>query len=160
MTAASTAPTVIGVGNVLMGDDGAGLHVVEMLRSTDAAADPSLPAGTRLVDGGTLGLGLLGIVREASVLVVVDAVDRGFLPGTVCVLRGDELMTPGPVGELIDTAQVLGWLPERVALVGIQIGSTGHGHGLTEAVAMALPRVAAMVRTELRAFATRAEAAA
>jgi hydrogenase maturation protease len=112
------------------------------------------------VDGGTLGLDLLGLVREASVLVVVDAVDWGLHPGTVCVLRGADLAAPGPIGELIDTARLLGWLPERVALVGIQIGSTEHGKGLSEPVAAALPRAAARVRTELRALATRAEAAA
>ena len=81
MSAAGSTPTIIGVGNVLMGDDGVGVGVIGMLRTMGAGAGPALPADTRLVDGGTLGLDLLGIVREATVLVVVDAIDRGLPPG-------------------------------------------------------------------------------
>jgi len=160
VSAAGTTATVIGVGNVLMGDDGAGIAVIEMLRTGALEIGPALPDGTRLVDGGTLGLDLLGYVREAGALVIVDAVDRGDIPGAVCVLRGDELGSAGAVGELLDTARLVGWLPERVALIGIQVGSTGQGPGLSEPVAAALPRAAALVRTELRALAARAEAAA
>ncbi len=160
MTAVGCPVTVIGVGNVLLGDDGVGVAVIEMLRTAVVDVGPALPADTRLVDGGTLGLDLLGFVREAAALVFVDAVDNGFRPGTVCVLRGTELAADGALGEFFDTARLLGWLPERVALVGIQIGSTGHGPGLTEPVAAAVPRAAAMVRAELRALAARAEAAA
>jgi hydrogenase maturation protease len=152
--------TVIGVGSVLMGDDGAGVHVAALLGAADADGRTALPADTRLVDGGTLGLDLLGIIREAGALVLVDAVDRGLAPGSVCVLRGHELDSPGPIGELLDTARLLGWLPERVSMIGIQVGATGHGPDLTEPVAAALPQAAAMVRTELRALAARAEATA
>jgi hydrogenase maturation protease len=160
MTTADAPATVIGVGSVLMGDDGVGVHVAALLAAAEAAKTSLLPPDTRVVDGGTLGLNLLGIVREAGVLVLVDAVDRGLAPGSVCVLRGQELDSPGPIGELLDTARLLGWLPERVSMIGIQVGSTGHGPGLTEPVAAALPRAAAIVTTELRALAARAEAAA
>jgi hydrogenase maturation protease len=160
MSAAHGPATVIGVGSVLMGDDGVGVHVAALLGAASAREQPALPANTRLVDGGTLGLDLLGIVREAGVLVLVDAVDRGLAPGSVCVLRGPELDSPGPIGELLDTARLLGWLPERVSMIGIQVGSTEHGPALTDPVAAALPRAAEMVATELRALAARAEAAA
>jgi hydrogenase maturation protease len=159
MSGGDRPATVIGVGSVLMGDDGVGVHVAALLAAAGPDAPAALPPHTRIVDGGTLGLDLLSLVREAGVLVLVDAVDRGLQPGSVCVLRGPELDAPGPIGELLDTARLLGWLPERVSMIGIQVGSIGHGPGLTEPVAAALPRAAAMVSTELRALAARAEAA-
>ena len=160
MSALGGPATVIGVGNVLLGDDGAGVRVVDLLMGDDATAARVLPPGARLVDGGTLGLQLLAHIREAGSLVVVDAVDVGAAPGTVLVRRGDELFAHGAVGELLDTARLLGWLPEATALVGIQIESTRHGHRLSEPVAAALPLAVARVAAELRALHGREEAVA
>ncbi len=80
---------MIGVGNVLRGDDAVGVRVVEGLRAAVAGDPHALPAGTRLVDGGTLGLDLLRSIRDARAVVLVDAVRLGGPAGTVSVLRGD-----------------------------------------------------------------------
>jgi hydrogenase maturation protease len=159
MIEADRPAVVIGVGNVLLRDDGVGVRVVEALRSV-AALDPSaLPEATRLVDGGTLGVDLLPAVGGARSLLLLDAVDLDQPAGTVSVLRGDDILAaggawggrvPGGVGELISVARLMGWLPGPVALVGIQVDDTSYGEGLSDPVAAALPCAVERARLELR----------
>ena len=153
---------VIGVGNVLLGDDGVGVRVVEAL-GRSAEHDPrALPPGTRLLDGGTLGLDLLPDVEDAGALVLVDAVDLGHAPGTVTLVRGERLTTAGGfralsrqggVGELLATARLLAILPPEVVLVGVQAGSISVGPGLSRGVVAALPAAVEAVRRTAHAMA-------
>jgi hydrogenase maturation protease len=148
----------IGVGNVLLTDDAVGVRVIESLREL-AARDPrALPAGTHLVDGGTRGLDLLGVVRDARGLILVDAVRLGAPAGTVSLLHGDAIVAAGgsrdgrptsSVGELLAVARLMGWLPEPVAMVGIEVTETGFGADLTPAVDGARTTAMDMVRGEL-----------
>jgi hydrogenase maturation protease len=157
MTSKLGPAVVIGVGNVLRGDDGVGVLAVEALRAV-AQRDPSvLPEATRIVDGGTLGLELIGEVEGARSLLLVDAVDFGRAPGAVCVLRGEAILSIGEhgsgadgVAELVSVARLLGRLPGHVALVGVQAAAIGQGIGLSEPVAAALPHAVAMACEELR----------
>ena len=158
MTGPAPDLAVIGVGNVLRGDDAIGVRVVESLRAA-ADGDPhALPAQARLVDGGTLGLDLLRTIRDARAVVLVDAAHLGGAAGTVTVLHGDDIAgaadprgasTPGAVGELIAVARLLGWLPADVVLVGIEVADIDVGVGLSPAVAAALPVAMDAVRAEL-----------
>jgi len=151
----------IGVGNVLLRDDGVGVRLVEALRA-DAERDPrAYPEGVRLVDGGTRGADLLPWLDGARCLLLLDALDLGRRPGTVSVLRGDEILAadgawdgraPGGVGELVSVARLAGRLPARVALVGVQVGDTAWGDGLSGPVAAALPSAVAAARAALRAL--------
>jgi len=143
---------VLGVGNVLMADDGIGVHVIRRL------AAEHVPDGVRMVDGGTLGLDLLPMVADARALIVVDAVDMQEAPGTVRVLRGAELhsalgghISPHQVGlgDLLAVGRLTGGLPDQLALVGIQPGVVEVGLELTAACAGAIPHAVAAVRTEL-----------
>ncbi len=149
---------VLGVGNILLRDDGVGVRVVRGLRSLVEHDPSALPEGTRLVDGGTLGLDLLRTVDGARCLLLLDAVDLGQPAGTVSVLRGDAVLAaggawgrsvPGGVGELLAAARLMGWLPDPVAMVGIQVHDTSFGVGLSEHVAAALPPAIATARHEL-----------
>ncbi len=160
MTATLGGPAVVlGVGNVLLRDDGVGVRVVEALRALVRHDPYSLPERTRLVDGGTLGLDLLRTVEDAGCLLLLDAVDLGQRAGTVSVLRGDAILAagsswgrsvPGGVGELLSVARLMDWLPDPVAMVGIQVHDTTFGVGLSEAVEASLPHAIATARNELR----------
>jgi hydrogenase maturation protease len=152
---------VLGVGNVLLRDDGVGVRVIEELRRLVVDDPVALPAGTRLVDGGTLGLGLLDTVRGAGSLLLLDAVNLDREAGTISVLRGDAIdaaggpgmgAIPGSVGELLAVARLMGWLPDPVTLVGVQVGDTGSGIGLSPRVEVAVSDAVEMARTELRAL--------
>jgi hydrogenase maturation protease len=159
MTTRDRPAVVIGVGNVLLADDAVGIRVVEALREVPASGPGALPDGTRLVDGGTLGLDLLRAVEGARTLVLVDAVDLGAVPGTVRVLRGDALATAGRspaaaadggVASLLAVGRLMGWLPDPVSLVGVQVERVEAGIGLSTAVRSALPAAVEAVRRELR----------
>ncbi len=90
MSAAAIPPaprvTVMGVGNILLGDEGFGVRVVEALERGFTFADDVL-----VVDGGVLGVGLLGIISQPRHLIVVDAVRNGGDPGTPYRLAGADI---------------------------------------------------------------------
>jgi hydrogenase maturation protease len=158
MTSPALDLAVIGVGNVLRGDDAVGVRVVEGLRTAVDQDPHALPAGTRLVDGGTLGLDLLRSIRDARAVVFVDAARLGGPVGTVSVLRGVEIeraadaggeTAAGALGELVAVAGLLGWLPEDVALVGIEVADVDVRVGMSPGVAAALQVAMGAVRAEL-----------
>jgi hydrogenase maturation protease len=78
--------TVLGVGNILFRDEGVGVRVVERLHERY-----EFPENVNLVDGGVLGLGLLGVISETDHLIVVDAVRNHGEPGTLYRLEGEEV---------------------------------------------------------------------
>ncbi len=143
------AVLVLGLGNPLLGDDGAGLELLEELT---AAPD----AGVEYLDGGTQGLALLGRIEGRRALLIVDAVKTGAAPGTVHALRGaaaTEWLRCGAAtahesnaGELLAAAALLGVAPAQIAIVGVEPERLEIGMGLTDAVRRALPEAAARAR--------------
>jgi hydrogenase maturation protease len=77
---------VLGVGNLLFSDEGVGIRVVETLLDRY-----DFPAEVSVVDGGTLGVNLLGTISRADHLIVVDAVRNGGPPGSLYRLAGEEI---------------------------------------------------------------------
>ena len=77
---------ILGVGNLLFSDEGVGIRVAEALQDRY-----EFPQNVRVVDGGTLGLNLLGVISEADQLIVVDAVRQGGEPGSLYRLAGEEI---------------------------------------------------------------------
>ncbi len=84
----NTAPhvMVLGIGSVLFRDDGFGIRVVERLQ---AAYD--FPDNVSVVDGGVLGVNLLGVMSEADHLIVVDAIRHKGKPGDLYRLEKDQI---------------------------------------------------------------------
>lgn len=149
---------VIGIGNLLLSDDAVGIRVIEALAAL-AEADPSaLPAGTRLVDGGTAGVDLAGMLQDVAAAVLVDATWRRGRPGSVSVLRGDAILAAeaatgsggqGPIGNLLALARLMGGLPASITLVGIEAADIGFAVRLSAPVAAAVPVAVDAVRREL-----------
>lgn len=142
-----TRALVLGVGNVLLADEGAGVHAMRYLeRHYD------LPDVTCL-DAGTLSFTLASDIAEADHLVVFDAAQIGAAPGSIRVFQDgevDEFLRSGKcsvheVGfaDLMDIARLEGYLPDHYALIGIQPETLGWGETPSEAVRRALPRAAA-----------------
>jgi hydrogenase maturation protease len=77
---------ILGVGNLLFTDEGVGVRVAEALQDRY-----DFPENVKVVDGGTLGMNLLGVVSEVDHLIVVDAVRNGGAPGTLYRLAGEEI---------------------------------------------------------------------
>lgn len=132
---------VMGIGNVLWADEGFGVRCVEHL-----AAHWELPSDVTLLDGGTQGLYLLPFLEQADTLIVFDAVDYGLAPGTLKVVEGDEVprfmgakkMSLHQTGfqDVIATAQLMGYCPDNLLLIGCQPEELeDYGGGLREVVA-------------------------
>jgi hydrogenase maturation protease len=151
-------PLVIGIGNILLRDEGVGVRVVTELARLVATGRLEVPPGTRIVDGGTLGLELLPMFDGASRLVLVDAVTLGAAPGSVTVIRGDAIegtlaghVSPHQVGvaDLVAAARLMGVMPAAASLVGIRPAEIDIGLELTPEVEAALPEAISAVCAEL-----------
>jgi hydrogenase maturation protease len=153
---------VIGVGNVLLRDEGVGVRVARELHRLAGEGRLAIPAATRVVDGGTLGLDLLPLIEDARALLMIDAVDLRAAPGTIRVIGGDELhgalaghVSPHQVGigDLLAAARLIGTLPEAVSLVAIQPGDISVDLALSPDVEAAVPAAVLAAADELRVLA-------
>ena len=114
---------VLGLGNLLLGDDGAGPAVIARLREQHL-----IPAGMRVVDGGTLGLSLLPYLEDARRVILVDAVAADAPPGTLVRLEGADVgpavatrLSPHQVGvaDLLEVSRLTDCYPAAVTLLGL-----------------------------------------
>jgi hydrogenase maturation protease len=142
------------VGNPWRCDDAAGLEVARLLRGT-------LPAGVELLEREGEPTALIDAWEGADVLWLVDAVSSGAEPGTLHRLDASESELPQDlfrrsthhvgVAEAVELARVLGRLPARTIVFGIEGGSFEIGDELTPAVAAAIDNTADAVRVEVTA---------
>jgi len=142
---------VLGLGNVLLGDDGVGPALVERVRELFSGMEE-----VDCMDGGTQGLALLGHLAGREALIILDALAAGKAPGEVSVLAKSELLGVGALrsttahesnaGELLEAAHLLGELPEQVFLVGVQPERLRTELGLSPSVAAAFPSAIACAR--------------
>lgn len=149
---------VLGIGNVLLRDEGLGVQVIRELEMRVDRGELVLPPDAELVDGGTLGLDLLPLISDARALLLVDAIDLGDEPGTIRVLRDEAIqgalsghVSPHQVGigDLIAAARLMGTLPAAVALVGVQPLEIAVDLELSPPVRAALPGAVEAVIAEI-----------
>jgi hydrogenase maturation protease len=145
---------VLGIGNTLLSDEGAGVHAVRQLQQQASAAGRS---GIEYVDGGTLSFTLAGPIEESDAVVIIDAADFGAQAGAVRVFEGaamDDFLgterkrSVHEVGlrDLMAVAALAGRLPERRALIGIQPLELGWGEAPSPRVAEGISRACARAR--------------
>jgi hydrogenase maturation protease len=144
---------VAGFGNLLMGDDGVGIHVVRELNAR------GLPAGVEAVDGGVASLEVLGSMLDAARLIIVDALSGGGEPGSVYRLTPDDLgpvpATAGYSLHELNLPQSLALLAETAALppiviYGVEPANLETGLELSPPAAAAVKRVADLIMADLR----------
>ncbi len=149
MSASDGPLLVLGIGNVLLRDEGVGIRVIRELEALAERGELDLPADTELLDGGTLGLDLLPRISDARALLLVDAIDIRDEPGTIRILRGPEIQGASSgqasphqvgIGDLIAAARLMGTLPDAVILVGVQPLEIAVGLELSPPVLAAVPR--------------------
>ena len=136
---------VLAVGNLLMTDEGAGIHVLNHLIDHNAA-DPAI----EYMDGGTLSFSIAAHIENADHLIVIDAAELHAPPGTVKVYTGDEMieqlggckLSVHEVGliDLMDMVRLNDRMPIKHALVGIQpLTIADWSEHPSEPVAAAIP---------------------
>ena len=143
---------VLGIGNSLLTDEGAGVHAVRRLESSKRERHPA----TRFLDGGTLSFPLVEAISQARHLIVIDAAQLDGEPGNVRLFEGgqmDDFIASGSkrsvheVGlvDLMSMVRLRGGLPERRALVAIQPGQMGWGEAPSAPVACAIDEACELV---------------
>jgi hydrogenase maturation protease len=128
---------VLGVGNILMQDEGVGVRTLEWLQAHYASPE------VELIDGGTMGLDLLHYLEGIDHLLILDAVEAGKAPGEITILREDDVpaflsmkISPHQIGvqDLLATAQLLGYTPPEVVILGVQPDHLSVGLEMSPAV--------------------------
>lgn len=153
MSASKPTPLlVLGLGNLLLGDDGLGpLAVDRLIRRYDA------PEGVNVLDGGTLGLSLLPYVEDAERAILVDAIRGDGPPGTLVRIEGEDVapavaarLSPHQVGvaDLLDGARWRERYPSFLVLLGLVPQSLDLRVGLSPALDAVLPELVERVVAE------------
>lgn len=132
---------VLGLGNLLLSDDGVGLELLTRLRRRRGDL-----GGVSFLDGGTQGLALLPYLTEAWGLLILDAVQLGAAPGTVHVIddapglagRMASTAHEGNAADLLAAARLIGQCPAHVRVVGVEPAEVRTGVGLSDPVASAV----------------------
>ncbi len=147
---------VLGLGNLLCGDDGLGVAAVELLRRRWSVAD-----NVRLLDGGTLGLSLLSCFRDGDDAILVDAIRFDRPAGSLVRLAGDEVapavrtrLSVHQIGvaDLLDALRWLDAVPRRLILLGLVPKSLEFATRRSAAVERRLPGLVEAVAAEARAM--------
>jgi len=146
---------ILGLGNPLLGDEGIGVRVAEELQGLE------LPDGVTVVEGGTAGLGLIGLMEGYQKVIIVDAADMGHPPG--CVVRFTPLeaqlkTVEAPLslhqiglGEVLTLAEALEVAPAERIIIGVQPSQVEMGAGLSPEVERAIPKIIRTILSELDA---------
>jgi len=115
---------ILGVGNLLLSDEGVGVRVIERL-----LAEYDLPEQVQVLDGGTLGLDLLYYLEGVENLLIIDAVEMESEPGELLRMEGEDVpaflsvkMSPHQIGipDMLFAAKLRDLYPRNVVLWGVQ----------------------------------------
>ena len=141
---------ILGIGNILMGDEGIGSHVAQYLLKND------LLHGIECIDGGTGGFYLLECMQDASVVIMIDAANDGNKIGTISCISPrfsadyPNSLTAHDIGlkDMIDAVYLLGKIPYiRLFAISI-IPPTSPSIELTQEIRELIPEIAEMVLKE------------
>jgi hydrogenase maturation protease len=147
---------VLGMGNILLEDEGLGVRALEALRKRY-----DFPGTVETLDGGTTGMGLLDDIGGRDYLVVLDAVQTGEPPGTLVALRDDEVpvyfglrVTPHQLGlaDVLATLELSGDRPPAVTVLGLVPDSLEMSLELSPLIDQRLDGLVAAAVTELAAI--------
>lgn len=135
---------LLGLGNLLCGDDGFGVKVVQ-----DLQKKYSFPDNCEVIDGGTQGQILYGILEDADNLLIIDAVDFGLPPASLSLRDQNEIPVwlgsqklsahQSSFAEVLALGELKEILPEEICLLGFQTSDVEFGHPLSQEAIKKLP---------------------
>jgi len=143
---------VLGVGNLLLADEGVGIHAIQALSQC------ALPKEVELVDAGTSTLNLLPYLQEARRVIVIDAIKAGGSPGDIYRCQPEDLVAnqEQPMSlhqvdfvQLLQMADRLGYSVGPAVIYGVEPGEIGWTMELSPSVAAKMPRLLELVVAEI-----------
>ena len=129
---------VFGIGNILLSDDGVGVHTLNRLKE-----DYDLPGYVELIDGGTKGLDLLPLLEDRDKVMIIDAANFKKKPGTIGTVEGDKIpaflstkLSVHQIGlpDMLFAAKLMNIMPPEICLIGIQPESMATSIEMSEVV--------------------------
>jgi hydrogenase maturation protease len=142
---------VLGVGNILLSDEGVGVWVIKKMQEVE------LPEDVELLDGGTAGLNLLNYIEGREKLIVIDCLMAEDKAGSVYRFRLEDLTTPAEmitslhqvgIREILNILSQTSPKPETV-IIGIVPETTAVNMGLSAEVEAVIPKVIELVLKEI-----------
>jgi len=147
----SNGVVVAGIGNILLKDEGIGIHVARSLKELE------LPVGTEIIDGGTTP-NLLDYLNPVEKLIIIDAIEVGDSPGAIYRFHPDDLTLPEgksislhEIG-LLEDLKILslsGKEPQETVIIGIQVKEIGWGTDLSTELHAKIPDITRVVLGEI-----------
>jgi hydrogenase maturation protease len=143
---------ILGVGNLLLSDEGVGVHIARTLMEMD------FPPHVRIVEGGTDGFGLMHILLEADRLILVDAIRGGGPPGSIyrfeiedCPPFPDTFKTSVHQISILEVINLSGLIgsPPRTTVIGVEPKCLEMGMDLSPEIEAKVPRVIQLIREEV-----------
>jgi hydrogenase maturation protease len=147
---------ILGVGNLLLADEGVGIHAIRALAERD------LPSGVELVDGGTSTLNLLPYLQGARRVIVIDALKAGGSPGDIyrchpedLVANQEEPMSLHQVDfvQMLQMGERLGYRIGPTVIYGVEPGEIGWSMQLSPEVTAKMPKLLELVVAEIEGIA-------
>jgi hydrogenase maturation protease len=145
---------VLGIGNVLLTDEGIGVRALNELQRRY-----TFPENVELLDGGTAGIELLRHIRNRDYLIIIDAMKFDQEPGTVSRVEGEDVpaafrtrISPHQLGlsDLLAAAMLTDELPKNLVLFGVEPENLDIGLELTDAVEASLEKLLGAIIVEVR----------
>lgn len=154
---------VLGVGNLLMQDEGIGVHLAQALQSQP------LPPGVEVLDAGTAVWETLMTLGPVDQLILLDAAQGGGEPGAVYRFRPEEVSSAEPMMvslhqidllQALRMAELAGWQARQVLILGIEPATIGWGMHLSAALTQRFGTLVEVVRAEVQRAAQNVECSA
>jgi hydrogenase maturation protease len=142
---------IIGVGNLLLKDEGIGIHAVKFLQEID------LPPDIKLIDGGT-SPDLIAYTRAGDKMIIIDAARAGGAPGTIYRFKPEDLAAEKGslasahelgVVQNLRLISLTGNEPREIVIIGIEPGEIGWGMELSAGLQQKLPEIVRVVLKEI-----------
>jgi hydrogenase maturation protease len=152
---------ILGVGNILLSDEGVGVRAIEEFKRTYR-----LPPEVEIIDGGTTGMEMLEDLANATHLIIVDAVRSKKPPATIVRIADEDVpvffktkLSPHQIGlsDVLATLALSGEQPGSVTVIGVEPVSLETGMELTPQIEALLPTLTAHLAAELSRLGSHAE---
>ena len=153
---------ILGLGNILLKDEGVGVHIVrELLKQ-------NLPSSVEIIDGGTAGLDVLLSAINVDKLVIIDALRAGKKPGNIYKVSFNSgqkdsltrIFSQEPLSKIslhqiglldaLSIAEKINIAPEEVVIIGVEPAEISCGLELTEPVMRKVPQIIKKVLEEIK----------
>jgi hydrogenase maturation protease len=130
--------TILGLGNILMQDEGIGVHIANLLDKT-YRFEPEI----RIIDGGTTGTDLLPYFEDSNKVLIIDAVNFEKHPGYIEIIENDDILATITakislhhlgLSDILSVIKLLDIQPAEICLVGVQPSSIEVGLEMSDEI--------------------------